>query len=361
MTGARPAPTVSVIVPAFCTERYIGEAIDSLRMQTLTDIEIICIDDGSTDGTRAVIDQRATEDERVKALAFDENRGVGAARNAGIDIATGRFVYFFDSDDRLVVDALEQLVAAMSADRLDVVLFDAAPFYDPPGLEATRPGYPAYYRRRQEHVGVMTGLELFTSMALADDWKPSPCLYLLDRDFASAHGLRFEAGLLHEDQSFTFAMAMAARRARYLPARLFERRVRADSIMTAAAPRASQVAGLALACAEASRLADDAGIVPESVEGRAIAAEFAKTFDDAVRKHNALEDDERERLGDFEERSFGLRDALRAIAASTAAAGSADAEQERRRLEAELAGAVATIAEYRQAVWRRALRRLLRR
>ena len=116
---------VSVIIPVFNAAPYLRGCLDSVLAQTLNDIEVICIDDGSTDGTGAILAGRAAQDARIVVLT-QANAGQGAARNRGIELARGEFVYFMDADDELAgPDALSQLVEAMEVHRLDVLFFDA--------------------------------------------------------------------------------------------------------------------------------------------------------------------------------------------------------------------------------------------
>jgi glycosyltransferase involved in cell wall biosynthesis len=108
---SRP-PRISVIVPAFNTAAYIGEAIESVRRQTVSDWELIVVDDGSTDGTAEAAEGIA--EPRLR-LIRQANAGVSAARNRGAAEARGEFFLFLDSDDRLRPDALERLGAFLAA------------------------------------------------------------------------------------------------------------------------------------------------------------------------------------------------------------------------------------------------------
>lgn len=89
---------VSVVIPVFNVEEYLRECMDSVLGQSLREIEVVCIDDGSTDGSGAILDEYAARDARVKAV-HQKNAGVAAARNLGIDMASGDFIAFMDPDD----------------------------------------------------------------------------------------------------------------------------------------------------------------------------------------------------------------------------------------------------------------------
>ena len=95
-----------MVIPCYNQARFLGEAIQSVLCQGYTDLEIIVVDDGSGDGTEEVASGYAREDPRVR-LIRQENRGLAAARNRGLAEAGGEFVVFLDSDDRLVLGALE--------------------------------------------------------------------------------------------------------------------------------------------------------------------------------------------------------------------------------------------------------------
>ena len=92
-------PKVSVIVPVYNTKKYLPKCLDSLIAQTLKDIEIICINDASTDGSLKILQEYALRDNRIKIIDFKQNKGAGAARNTGIDTATGEYIGFVESDD----------------------------------------------------------------------------------------------------------------------------------------------------------------------------------------------------------------------------------------------------------------------
>ena len=112
---------VSVIVPVFNAGPYLRRCLDSLLAQTLGEIEIICIDDGSTDGSGGILDACAARDGRLR-VAHRSHAGAGAARNAGLDLATGEYLFFCDADDFAAPEMLERLYARAAAQDADAVL-----------------------------------------------------------------------------------------------------------------------------------------------------------------------------------------------------------------------------------------------
>lgn len=115
-------PAVSVIMPVYNSEEYLPAAVDSVLGQTFPDFELILVDDGSPDGSGAVCDAYAAKDPRVKVI-HRANGGISAARNTGIDAATGEFISFIDNDDTYYPELLENAVAAAREENADVIKF----------------------------------------------------------------------------------------------------------------------------------------------------------------------------------------------------------------------------------------------
>lgn len=129
------SPKVSVIAPMYNVEPYLVPCIESVINQTLQDIDLILVDDGSPDRSGAIADSYAARDSRIKVI-HKENGGVSAARNDGLAEATGDYVFLLDSDDLLAPDALENMLEATHNGSYDVVLADYATFSGDPGTSA---------------------------------------------------------------------------------------------------------------------------------------------------------------------------------------------------------------------------------
>lgn len=115
---------VSVIIPIYNSERFLVQCLDSVLNQTLTEIEVICVDDGSSDKSWSILEHYVTKDPRIRILK-QENQGAGKARNLGLSIAIGEFVHFFDSDDFLILDAYEKMYKAMKKSNVDILIAKA--------------------------------------------------------------------------------------------------------------------------------------------------------------------------------------------------------------------------------------------
>lgn len=115
-------PEVSIIVPIFNSEKTIQQSIESVINQTFNSWELICVDDGSTDNTESILREYIKVDSRIKYF-YKKNSGVSAARNYGINIAVGRFIYFMDSDDTCSSDLLSEGMSHLKQDNSDIVVF----------------------------------------------------------------------------------------------------------------------------------------------------------------------------------------------------------------------------------------------
>lgn len=222
------APKVSVIIPVYNTEKYLLPAIDSIRQQTLESLEIIIVNDGSTDGSPEIIRQAAQQDHRIKV--FDQkNQGPSITRNVGIGRATGKYIYLMDSDDLLERDALERCYRKCEAENLDFVFFDAENFYE---REIENAPSLSYSHTRELKDQTYAGREVLNLQLDKYSFTPSACLSFMRRSFLKAHRLQFYPHILHEDQLFTALLYLHAQRVGFIRRTFFQRRMRPDSIMT---------------------------------------------------------------------------------------------------------------------------------
>ncbi|HJF44356.1 glycosyltransferase family 2 protein [Thermophilibacter provencensis] len=209
--AAAPAPEVSVLVPIYNVERYLERCLTSLVGQTYDDFEAICINDGSTDGSRAIIQRFLDADSRFRVID-KENSGYGASMNRGLDVACGRYVAILESDDFFEPDALAVLHEAAEMNQAEVV---KANFY----LYWSRP------EERRELFRVVDEVEAGHVLRPLDDLavffrKPSIWSALYRRDFLVDDGIRFleTPGASYQDSGFNFKVWASARRVAFLAA-----------------------------------------------------------------------------------------------------------------------------------------------
>ena len=110
-------PNISVIIPCYNAAQYLEKCLDSLIRQSYKNIEVICIDDGSIDRSIEILNKYKNEDDRI-IIFRKENGGLSSARNAGMEIATGEYIYFLDSDDYLDLKALMLYITCPSSHQL---------------------------------------------------------------------------------------------------------------------------------------------------------------------------------------------------------------------------------------------------
>ena len=219
-------PKVSVIIPVYNTEAYVEQTLRSIMGQTLRDIELIVVNDGSTDGSLSVLERIATGDDRIR-LYTQPNKGLSQTRNAGIARARGEFIYFMDSDDLLEPDALERCYERCQSDRLDFVFFDAESF----GTTASDAAWFDYRRAKYFGTEVCDGTDLLRRMLALHCYRASACLSFIRTAYLRGLGLRFYPGILHEDELFTPQLYLGAPRAGGIERAFFKRRIHGDSIM----------------------------------------------------------------------------------------------------------------------------------
>lgn len=122
-------PAISIIIPVYNTEKYLNECLDSIVNQTFQDFEIICINDGSTDGSLKILNEYAQRDNRFIIISQD-NQGQGVARNRGIKTANGKYIMFLDSDDWLNTNTFELCYKQIKECKNDFVMFGYSNYYE---------------------------------------------------------------------------------------------------------------------------------------------------------------------------------------------------------------------------------------
>lgn len=223
---------VSIIVPVYNMEKYLSECLDSLFNQSLEQYEIIIVNDGSTDGSLDIIKTYQKKYSFIHTIN-QKNQGLSAARNAGLSLASGEYIYFMDSDDYLEKDALGILYDICKKSDLDAIFFDAESFVDQELIVSGESVkfFPSY-NREKSFGHYLTGEELFYDFLISDKYYPSACLYMVKRDLYEENKLYFKRGILHEDQLFTPKLMCFVGECYHINEPFFRRRIRENSIMT---------------------------------------------------------------------------------------------------------------------------------
>lgn len=227
-------PDVSIVIPVYNVEKYLGECLDSVLRQTLKAIEVVCVDDGSTDGSPRILADYAAKDPRIRVVT-QQNAGLSAARNAGMDAATGEYVCFIDSDDWIADDAMEKCLSTCKNASLDQLVF-GCDLHIENGCKMSEERIMAKRRMFQLPESVaerpMSGHSLLTVLLRDGGYYCTVPMRLFRMSALRRAGLRFPEGLIHEDEYFTPLSLLCSDRAMAIKDRLMVYRIRPGSIMS---------------------------------------------------------------------------------------------------------------------------------
>lgn len=219
-------PKISIIIPVYNIEKYLRECLDSCINQTLEDIEIICVDDCSTDDSYKILEEYQAKDSRIKILRHEVNKNLGAARNTGLANATGEYIWFVDSDDYIDTKACQILYDAIKEFDVDMLCFSALKFVDTD--ERRQFIYDKYYHQ---------GVQINKVYHPKTNWKEivfsnlnvTAWAYLTKRTLLQ--NFRFREGVWHEDTDFTPILLSSVDSFCYIPYTAYFYRVNQNSIV----------------------------------------------------------------------------------------------------------------------------------
>lgn len=218
----------SVIIPVFNTEKYLPACLESVLVQTQREIEVILVDDGSTDGSLEIERSYAARDPRVRVIE-QPNLRQGTARNRGLSVACGEYVYFMDSDDLIVPEHFETCYQICKEKMLDFVTFDSAGFAEDPSEERPELFQEMCDRSQSVPCEVFDG-PTFWNRFFNKGMTPFLCwLEYFDRSFLLENDLLFVEGIYFEDNDWIARVFMKAKRLQYLPKKLHRYRDRPGS------------------------------------------------------------------------------------------------------------------------------------
>jgi glycosyltransferase involved in cell wall biosynthesis len=248
---------ISVIVPVFDTESYLAETLDSVLSQSFEDLELICVNDASRDGSLEILKEAAQSDNRIMIVNNDTNKGVATSINRGLDHASGEYIQVLGSDDLLEGTALETLWETSLQENLDACLYGVEPFvhskdYSNQLLRDKLEGYREYYAISTRYPA-MSGRQLMREMIRNGEYRCSNGPQFVRHRFIGDNKLRLIDGIVHEDNAWTFSMLFYAERTRLMPSKLYLRRLRGSSIVTSKKSH-RHLEGLLASAAESLRL-----------------------------------------------------------------------------------------------------------
>ena len=220
-------PKVSVILPVYNTAPYLKDSVGSICKQTLADIEIIIVNDGSTDESGSILKKMAEDDSRIRYYE-QENRGLSCARNTGMKYAKGDYIYFMDSDDAINIDALEKCYGRCSSQNLDFVFFDG---------DIVREGkndnvcWDYHRTSKYDDSVVYEGNWLMNDMLDNFTHRSVVWLLFIKHIYIKEKNFSFYPGIIHEDELYTVMLILESERIGCIKDNLVKHRVRSNSIM----------------------------------------------------------------------------------------------------------------------------------
>lgn len=198
---------ISVIIPVYNIQQHLRECLDSVLGQSYLHLQVICVDDGSTDESPAILAQYAQKDPRVQVIR-QQNAGPGAARNTGLEAATGEYVIFLDSDDWFEPDFLEKMVDTAVREGADVAICRAVEFDTNSGREL-----PSEWMMKKQY---LPGKLAFAPQEMADHLFQftygMPWDKFYRRELLTTSGIRYPALKNSEDLAFVYPTLLAAKR-----------------------------------------------------------------------------------------------------------------------------------------------------
>lgn len=216
---------ISVIIPVYNVEKYLHECVDSVLGQTYKNLEVILVDDGSTDSSGKICDEYVEKNDRITVI-HQKNSGPSKTRNTGLENANGKYIYFLDSDDYIGNNALELLVNTAESNDADLVFFDARSFSDD-GAEIKQ-GYVVKGTYEPK-----SGYEVLTKLHNNKDYHCAIYLLFIKHQLLIDNKISFlESAYCSEDMLFTYQIYCSAQKAVQCKNTLYHRRYRANSIVT---------------------------------------------------------------------------------------------------------------------------------
>lgn len=216
--------SMSIIVPVYNVEAYLSDCLNSLCEQNLADIQVICVDDASTDSSWDILETYANQYQFLEIFKNHERKGLAYTRNAGLKHACGKYIMYVDSDDYLAPDCLGMVCEKLQKDNLDILFFDMWEFEDENNKSDDR-------RIRSNDYASMPGFQLLGALVKNEEMFGSVCGAAYRREYLEGQKAEFINGILHEDIAYLFSVALNAERAGVLNEVVYCYRQRSDSIL----------------------------------------------------------------------------------------------------------------------------------
>lgn len=217
---------ISVIVPVYNAEKYLKQCVDSVLAQTYKNIEIILVDDGSSDSSGKICDEYVGKFPFIRTF-HKENGGASSARNYGLREAKGTYLYFLDSDDWLVDSALEKMIVCAADNQAELVFIEAQTVDENGNEVKGKYDYHKHYSSGAPYL-------IMEEMMENKEFHVGTPFFFIKKEVFTKNGLQFKEGIMYEDMMMAYQLFSTATRCAHVHEYVYIRRYRANSVMTSA-------------------------------------------------------------------------------------------------------------------------------
>lgn len=211
---------ISIVIPVYNVEEYFRQCVDSILNQSFTNIEIIFVNDGSTDTSGQLCDEYAALDSRIRVI-HQTNSGLSSARNKGLEVVTGNYIWFVDSDDWIAEDALKTLDFELNKSKAEMVTFSNFQY-----IESSKTTKDNFINKKSALIDGKAFIKSGYKLEIA------PWIYVYEKDFLVKNNISFREDIkIHEDEFFLLDCFSKVNKIISIEDRLYYHRIRPNSLM----------------------------------------------------------------------------------------------------------------------------------
>lgn len=226
---------ISIILPIYNMQDYIAECLESVINQTYKDIEIVCVNDFSMDNSMTIVKRYAKNDSRIKIINNEKNRGLGGARNAGLDAAKGEYIMFCDTDDKMMPDMVEKLYNSLIENDADMTFCDVMLLSNDGKMKPYKPFHIDQIKNNEQFYPATAIWEF------SDIW-PSAWNKIYKKSIIDEFHIKYHENILYEDHTFYWEYVFKCNKVIHINEPLYcYRNNRYDSIMKEVSPRIFEI------------------------------------------------------------------------------------------------------------------------
>lgn len=202
---------VSVIIPIYNSEKYLSTCLDSILSQDSEHLEVICVDDGSSDSSFSIMSSYKDRFYNL-VIIFQHNKGLSSARNTGLKIASGKYVFFIDSDDIVKAGFIKRAYTICLENNLDLFLFSFQNFTNDKAMTIRYGKRLNTIKRKWSSTCVTDGIEMMRNLIAHNEYYNMVWIQMIRKEFLDQTGIRFKEGIVFEDVVYTYKVFLNSSR-----------------------------------------------------------------------------------------------------------------------------------------------------